>query len=199
MEAGPACRYRPFPLTKRRQRVNGSRCETGNCGQSCGHLRKCGAMRVIFLDIDGVLNSRESVLSGECPIVCGIIDVSPTLLSRFNALVSDTGASVVISSTWRLFPSNRERLSDLGIKFIGCTRESHGKSPLGLYIGSERKHEIRDWLKDNQDQEIEDYVILDDSMDADISGHFYRTNGETGLTQSICDSIRKRWMGGTAV
>jgi len=60
--------------------------------------------RIIFLDIDGVLNSRRWFVANRFDegkqSTLGELD--PEAVARVQTLVDRTGASVVISSTWRL-------------------------------------------------------------------------------------------------
>lgn len=68
-------------------------------------------MKVVFLDVDGVLNhaaTRSDVVptSGE-PLP---IPIAPECMTRLNRLIAETGAKIVISSSWRLFA----RWQDLG-------------------------------------------------------------------------------------
>jgi hypothetical protein len=53
-------------------------------------------MKVIFLDIDGVLNTTATPKPANDSRV-----VDPMLLARFRKLLFDTDAEVVLSSTWR--------------------------------------------------------------------------------------------------
>jgi hypothetical protein len=59
-------------------------------------------MKVIFLDIDGVLNSDSTPNPRQFPYI-----VDDRLLARFKDLVRRTGAKVVLSSTWRVDPVGR--------------------------------------------------------------------------------------------
>ena len=59
-------------------------------------------MKVIFLDIDGVLNSDETPNPRRFPYI-----VDHQLLGRFRELIAKTGATVVLSSTWRVDPVGR--------------------------------------------------------------------------------------------
>jgi HAD domain in Swiss Army Knife RNA repair proteins len=61
-------------------------------------------MIVIFLDIYGVLNCIGFFYRTEARFD-GYIGMDPELVARFNAFVKETGADVVLSSTWRLDPS----------------------------------------------------------------------------------------------
>jgi hypothetical protein len=54
-------------------------------------------MKVIFLDIDGVLNNSRTVERWR-----GLIGIDASLARRFAELQHSTGAKVVLSLTWRL-------------------------------------------------------------------------------------------------
>jgi len=67
-------------------------------------------MKIIFLDIDGVLNCETGYKSGECNYVKwkwddGTDDHHQSFYSKskelLNKLIEETGAKIVISSTWR--------------------------------------------------------------------------------------------------
>jgi HAD domain in Swiss Army Knife RNA repair proteins len=65
-------------------------------GRAKGHV----FMKVIFLDIDGVLNCHKTPNPRKFPYV-----IDDGLLARFRQLIERTGASVVLSSTWRYDPA----------------------------------------------------------------------------------------------
>lgn len=64
-------------------------------------------MNLIFLDIDGVLNSHNFFSSR---VSCKSIldDIDPNAVEILNKIVDKTGASVVISSTWRKIRTHEE-------------------------------------------------------------------------------------------
>lgn len=118
-------------------------------------------MKVIFLDIDGVLNSIDTMLAfpdKPHPRSEELDQVSVNLIKR---LCTETNAKIVISSTWRKLYSRKEFLEIFeryGWPFfpiIGVTDSynSHGQT---------RGHEIQRWLDVNSDVE---YIILDDDSD----------------------------------
>ena len=104
-------------------------------------------MKVIFLDIDGVLNDFTSSAD--------IWEDTPTdmHLRNLKLIVDATGAEIVLSSTWRLFKDTRKvvekRLADFGMKFIDRTIELRN-----------RADEIEEWL--SRHPEVNKFVILDD-------------------------------------
>jgi hypothetical protein len=129
---------------------------------------------VIFLDLDGVLNCRESDWSQG---LCADADK----VALFNELVRRTGAWVVLSSTWRQDPEWRAKMEGLGLdfEFLDRTPRSSGG----------RGREIYAWLSKNRD--LKSYAILDDRADmlALQKPHFFRTDWQTGLTREIADRV----------
>lgn len=66
-------------------------------------------MKVIFLDIDGVLNSRkyDSVRNWNEQT-----DIDVSRLPLLGEIVAATGAEIVLSSTWRVHWEKEESLCD---------------------------------------------------------------------------------------
>lgn len=140
---------------------------------------------VIFLDIDGVLNSvRSCVALGGYPFPGGPgrkdrdwhkFDAVAVGLLR-NA-IEKTGAVCVLSSSWRLGLDEVE-LNDLaaflGVPIIGMTRSTLGREKRG--------EQIRDWLSDHP--EVSRWAILDDDSDMlpDQMRAFVKVKNEEGFT-----------------
>lgn len=113
---------------------------------------------VIFLDIDGVLNSTRYWWANK-PLPmnqAGAID--PVAVARLNTIIGETGAAVVLSSWWRTnsYPVVQEMLRERG--FVG---ELVGQTPVKLE--SPRHAEIAEWLGENA---CERFVVIDDDPDA---------------------------------
>ena len=134
--------------------------------------------KLIFLDIDGVLNHElmytshkewEDRLERLGYPNC-MIDEEKVLL--LNQLIEDTGAKVVVSSTWRL-SSTVEELQSI-LEKSGFIGEVIGKTPY-LYYGNDgytnsvpRGCEIHEWLYKKYGYRYKDdvkFVILDDDSD----------------------------------
>jgi hypothetical protein len=143
-------------------------------------------MKVVFLDVDGVLNDRawlhhETIV----PVPDGTVKVehyidnpiAPYLVARLNEIVRRTGAFVVVSSTWRLGMSLKELdalLDKGGFKHPGTILGKTGT------IGGDRGHEIQAWL--DLHGAVERFVILDDDSDmAHLTPFLVLTPGEGGL------------------
>lgn len=160
-------------------------------------------MKIIFLDIDGVLNNSQTSETFER--FCGI-DVK--LTSDFKRLVDKTGASIVLSSTWRESESssaevNRVLNEALIPSFIDITPLSHDalaqlKWSNRLSLGYMRGTEIFAWLTDHP--EVDDFVILDDNevwgecersrapdMTQKILSRFIKTDPAIGITEEDID------------
>lgn len=145
-------------------------------------------MKVIFLDIDGVLNSEQLVHRLGMDWDGNQLD--PLAIDRLNRLTDESGAKIVISSSWRIAYHWEELvpiLQDAGIK-----AEIIDKTP---YLHSDRADEIWCWL-DNTQEKIETYVILDDdrlemkrdNSDPVLDMHFVRTSWLDGLQDRHVDA-----------
>jgi hypothetical protein len=113
-------------------------------------------MKILFLDIDGVLNSAfvlEEQRRGDA--------ISREMIERVNKIVDATGCKIVISSTWRIyqrFDKLTALLYSYGLRrvIIDATED------LGGYDYT-RGDEINEWVF--RHREIEMFVILDDNKD----------------------------------
>ena len=157
------------------------------------------APKVIFLDVDGVLNCGQTRI--KC---CGFTGVDDDKCMLFTELVERTGAKVVLSSTWRKFPDMLPYLWEhLGeavhAAVIGQTLvlESRAVGGSGLWVGVTRGDEIADWLK--RHPLVRDFVILDDDGDMGALEPFLvRTDWQTGLTKERADEAARRLNGEVA-
>lgn len=126
-------------------------------------------MKVIFLDVDGVL------ITGKL----GWNKPDPECVSALNRLIEKTGAHIVVSSCWRIgreVIELRELLASWGVigKVIDRTKE----------FQEQRGYEIGDWLmeRDKHRGDVEGFVILDDDADmAGLKNKLVQTDFRTGL------------------
>lgn len=137
-------------------------------------------MRVIFLDCDGVLNYTKWYTSSEYQQLSNIdeLDIDPKVVQRLNTLCEQTGASIVVSSSWKIASGWKSRLERAGLKYIV------DKTPDYIWYDREdycRGWEIEDWLKGKQ---VENYIILDDVQDfyEHQLPHFIHVNPYEGFT-----------------
>lgn len=142
-------------------------------------------MKVIFLDIDGVLNSQEwytERMEKESSYDYPFDEFSPELVRRFNKIIEKSKADIVVSSTWRIGRSLPE-LRDL-FRFVGIKGNVIGKTSSNEFRGDYvRGKEIKQWLEE-QREEIQ-YVIIDDDNDMlpEQQEHFIKTTWMYGIEE----------------
>ena len=116
------------------------------------------ACKLVFLDFDGVLNCDLSV----CQLGTRY-KFWPASIKALNEILAQSGARVVISSTWRehwTLSENAASLEGVGLlpgRVVGKTSVS----------GGERGTEIDSWLK-SAPYPVASFVILDDKDDMAI-------------------------------
>ena len=131
-------------------------------------------MRVIFLDIDGVLNTGAFL--SRCSFDRPEEAIDPSAVALLNEIVRASGARIVISSSWRCTFSLHE-LREI-LELVGLQAEIIDATPR---VSLARGHEILLWL-DTQDPRP-DYVVLDDDTSGmDLhTGKYVRTEFEFGM------------------
>lgn len=140
-------------------------------------------VRLIFLDVDGVLNSSawyDGFLSDHRPIPRPPIDREA--VARLELVVRATGAHLVLSTSWR----GEVRLP-LWLLQHGCSGAVVGRTPYlydrhGYHV--ERGVEIASWLrrKARCGVAIRSFVILDDGDDmGSLRSNLVQTTQELGL------------------
>lgn len=151
-------------------------------------------MKVIFLDIDGVLNNAleadehmDVLLNGEYQ---GIY--SPRCVDRLNDLIKRTDARIVLTSVWRCGLSIDEIntvLNDMGVN-----GECIAKTDMldHQYSWAFRGNEILKWIQDNEEllgkrYDFRSYVILDDDTDMLLwqRHNYVNCDPEIGLTDRV--------------
>jgi len=154
-------------------------------------------MKLIFLDIDGVLNhdlfyKEKSQDDRYKEVGYPDCDIDPKKIKLLNKLIKDTGAKVVISSTWKKSSTWRkgrtvEILQDI-LDRNGFKGKIIGLTPC-LYLEKNfmpRGIEIYSYLKDNQKHNTR-YVIFDDDSDMMLwqKDNFFLVDNYCGLTPNI--------------
>ena len=147
-------------------------------------------MKVIFLDIDGVLNSwrwyKDQTLKGKHVSMLPDDQIDPKAVTRLNTIIERTGAKVVVSSTWRLNRTVAQLAEILGSK--GFTGEVIGKTGRRGGPRPQRGDEIQDWLNENVG--VERFVIIDDDSDmVHLMDRLVQTGMKKGLTQALAEEV----------
>lgn len=111
-------------------------------------------LKVIFLDIDGVMNSTDYIIKNN---ITGLItEIDPKAIQMLKFALDVTGAQIVLSSSWRychICEELKELFSKYGINLNEKTPELHTHK---------RGLEIKQYLKEHPN--IEQYLILDDEI-----------------------------------
>ena len=143
-------------------------------------------MKVLFLDIDGVLVNKRSLAERN---QMGRSVADPACIASLNRIVEATGCKVVLSSSWRF--CGLQEMNRI-LEFWGCKFQLHGMTPDltrkqdTLYVGVPRGREIEEWLRTSQ---VDSFVILDDDADMEpLAPHLVRTVFEHGLTNELADA-----------
>lgn len=142
--------------------------------------------KYLFLDIDGVMNSEETLRKQivRDPHPSGI---DPYLALLVNRIIESTGCKVILSSAWRGSEKNHEYIERMiGSKLHDIT----GRCCSGI-----RGVEIHNWLTKNAKGFSSDgyrkgehkVAILDDDSDMLLwqKDHFFKTSFKTGITEEI--------------
>lgn len=146
-------------------------------------------MKVIFLDVDGVLNRFQEKN--------GAGSIGGEHVELLKELAESTGAKVVLSSGWRFsFDGDMKPMTEEA-RHLNDMLRAHGvnlyaKTPdLGTdeikkarAFSAVKAKEIKVWLGERDD--IESYVVLDDLdlNDEEINSHRICVDGSAGLTKA---------------
>jgi hypothetical protein len=127
--------------------------------------------KILFLDIDGVVNSRLTTDFKE------LYPLDPYMAFLVGKIQLDTGCEVILSSSWRHHPGGVAAVDKHIVKVSGITPT----------LGNTRGDEIREWLRKNP--EVTKYAILDDDSDFYPDQPLFKTTFETGLTDEIAKQV----------
>lgn len=153
--------------------------------------------RIIFLDIDGVLNTESwyMQMTKETPKDKFGYAFDPQAVANLRKIVEETGADIVISSSWKCMGlSQMEDMwkdRNLPGKIIGVTPNSVSDELLidadidSMELFHIRGEEIMEWLK-KHGKHSSRYAIIDDmdNMLPEQQSHFVQTNPEMGITEA---------------
>jgi hypothetical protein len=132
-------------------------------------------MKVLFLDIDGVVNRV-----GTRQRYRGFMGIDPFLASMVGKIILDTGAAVVLTSTWRHFQGGREEVD----RHVYKTFDVTPIADTGF-----RGEEVKMWLDDHP--EVTRYAIVDDDSDFYADQPLFKTNWQTGITDEVAQQVTK--------
>lgn len=144
--------------------------------------------KYIFLDIDGVLNCADWF--EECKETDEYTEINPEKVRMLKEIVDNTGAEIILSSTWRDLASHDGKPEHPMYTYLVNTLKQFGLSIKDHtpYIQDNRTQEIKEWLEGYAGHREYTFVILDDDFskkeyekygigDRLIKTDFYGMNG----------------------
>lgn len=115
-------------------------------------------MRVLFLDMDGVVLSGEDLwASGRNRYL------PPDKIALVKEVCDRSGAIIVLSSTWRFSDDTESQLRNSGLCLHRDWRTPMSGRIGSIFVGKCRGDEIAGWLVDHP--EVESWAIVDDDSD----------------------------------
>lgn len=160
-------------------------------------------IKLIFLDIDGVIATPDYVKEG-------LWALNPEKQKLLGEIIKATGAKIVLSSSWRklTLEDTKEYMAEEGFEFvndiIGVTIRAYQyikkiENEKGIHLSIPRGVEIKQWIDTNIHSENGKnyqhkklgidytYIILDDDSDMllEQSDNFIHTRFDVGLTEEI--------------
>lgn len=136
-------------------------------------------MKVLFLDIDGVVNKRENFNPANGRVAFPIDRYCAFLVGRIQIA---TGCDVVLSSSWRHHPDAVAEVENNVVKILDMTPT----------LSSMRGDEINLWfssIKHGAKYDVEKYAILDDDSDFYDDQPLFKTTFIDGLTDEIAERV----------
>jgi hypothetical protein len=132
--------------------------------------------KIIFLDVDGVLNSNDTE-----DIFKGFIGLDYSGIKLLREIIDATGAEIVLVSTWKIGWSkdNKESQNDLA-NYLDARLAEEGLKIMDKTEGSvsDRGTGIVDWLSKYP---VESWIVIDDEIFKDyeecgIMPHLVKTS-----------------------
>lgn len=177
-------------------------------------------IKVLFLDIDGVLNGYGPIIISVFRLAerihllevlkryYKIFGVHRAKVRRLSKIVKATGSKIVLSSTWRgayfssakNAPDNiillKKRFKEYGIEVIGSTPDID-TNIIRVPNNMRREFEIRSWLHQAEEYygiTVSRFAILDDEQ-FDLQGFVEKELVQTSWRNTIMKRGPSRWTG----
>ncbi|MBE6146455.1 MAG: hypothetical protein E7171_07515 [Firmicutes bacterium] len=148
-------------------------------------------MNIIFLDIDGVLNSHRKLIEvykkTHKPHSGYNYPFDEICLNNLKELVEKTNSKIVITSSWRKDEEGRNKIIQT-LKNYSLDQYIIGYTPI---LHQKRGIEIKSYLDTLETQP--NFIILDDDTDMEsLIDYLIKTNIQVGLTkENIEEAIIK--------
>ena len=136
-------------------------------------------MKLLFLDIDGVLTSNETISRKEL-----LYTFSASCVGALNRILRDIKVKIILTSSWRtVFDAEKQNQI---FRENGIIQLPGGQTNDFGY--ENRSLEIQDYLSKRK---VENYIILDDMKINGFEGHFVLVNPSTGLTENDVEKVNR--------
>jgi hypothetical protein len=169
--------------------------------------RRLAQTRLLFLDVDGVLNDGKTIQ------MYGMFSMCTVFVKRLADIIKETECKIVISSTWRKKGIGKDSEFQKAL-WEACIDKDDFFTVVNAIVGATpekfshqiRGMEIEDWFinvfKSNKIEHQANWVIVDD--DSDMGKHLHRlvktkfhgnpigTENGSGLTKEATDFIIKK-------
>jgi len=148
-------------------------------------------MKIIFLDIDGVMNSGNHCIAlynaGTPDFRCRRF--TPQSVKALNWLLQDEEIRIVVSSTWRLSWKIDELKKHFEKEGVEVADRIIGYTP--NFPREKRGAEIQHWLASHS---CDTFVIFDDDSDmGEVKKRLIKTDNRVGLTMKHVRRAKK-WL-----
>ena len=143
--------------------------------------------KILFLDIDGVLNTDRQQwycqMNSIAPVDKFGYAFDSKAVENLATILEETGAEIVISSSWKF----------LGLQTLQKMWKDRNMPGTILDItpdGDNKGLKIDEWLLKHEGQ-ISGYAIIDDEndMQPEQQGHFVQTNSQFGITLKDAERV----------
>lgn len=155
-------------------------------------------MKIVFLDMDGVVNCMEFFdrtskeregLTRHDETDFWKMMIDPEAVKRLNTIADKSGAKFVLSSSWRI--AHPLLKVEKYLKLCGFTGDLIDKTPNRSPVPPHRRgNEIQAWLDSHK--EVEKFVILDDDSDMEhLTKYLVQTSWRDGLLDEHVEKALK--------
>jgi hypothetical protein len=147
-------------------------------------------MKIIFLDIDGVLNTDRQIRINKLEQNENI-RFDPIAMKHLNSIIDETNAKIVITSTWKIHREKNGYLWQELLRNLEIYNLDDAILDITPVIDPSKQTELREqeilqWL--NTYENIEGFVILDDQWSMGELNHcFIRCLPYAGITKEVAD------------
>lgn len=134
-------------------------------------------MKLLFLDIDGVLTSDSTPTNKNF-----LYPFTPSCVECLNMILTNHNVKIILTSSWRnVFDAEKQNQI---FKENGVIQMPYGQTKNLGY--DNRDKEIQTYLKSKK---VSQFIVLDDMNIEGFDSHFIRTNPSTGLTKTDVEKV----------